>query len=230
MKLITFQTMDALKYLINNKELICESKYIDIQKMGPTYKWVIEKMKEFIPNQTKSQYPIWCWVKCFNGICPPKRKGEPVKEFQVKITFHKDEKEVFITDFRRYSFLLNNVYIPNSLKEKEEFDKKLKKMKITPKELEMYVRPDKYKSHRLDKEYLAICEEIQNTFDRCITKDSNILQGCVWNIKLSEVENIEILTNDGYRYGSLNYKRSNGERINWQKEFYKLLKLGVKYE
>ena len=26
------------------------------------------------------------------------------------------------------------------------------------------------------------------------------------------------------------YKRSNGERINWQKEFYKLLKQGVKYE
>lgn len=88
----------------------------------------------------------------------------------------------------------------------------------------MYVRSDKYKSHREDEEYLKLCEEIRKTFDRCITKDSDILQGCVWNIKLPEVEKIEILPNDGYRYGTLNYIRSNGKRIDWQKDYYKLLK------
>ena len=134
-----------------------------------------------------------------------------MEEFQVKIVFHKEESEVFITDFRRYSFLLNNVYIPNTLKEKEQFDEKLKRFGITEEELKMYVRPDKYENHRMDKVYLDVCKEIRNTFDRCITKNSDILQGCVWNIKLSEVESIEILANDGYRYGSLNYKRSNGK-------------------
>ena len=77
------------------------------QKNGITYKWVIDKMNENLENKFNTSYPIWCWVKCYNGICPPKRKGEPVKEFQVKITFNKKEDEVFITDFRRYSFLLN---------------------------------------------------------------------------------------------------------------------------
>lgn len=142
----------------------------------------------------------------------------------MKIIFHKEESEVFITDFRRYSFLLNNVYIPNTLKEKDQFDKKLKKLGITKEELKMYVRPDKYDKHRTDKVYLELCKEIRDTFDRYITKDSDILQGCIWIIKLSEVESIEILSNDGYRYGSLNYKRSNGKRINWQNDFYKLLK------
>lgn len=224
MKLITFQTMEALKSLINNGELICDEKYIDMKKAGPTYQWVLEKMNEHVPNKTKSKYPIWCWVKCYNGICPPKHKGEPVDEFQVKITFNKKDDEVFITDFRRYSFLLNNVYIPNTLKEKEQFDKKIKRLGITQEELKMYVRHDKYTSHRTDKVYLEICKEIRDTFERCITKDSDILQGCIWNIKLSEVESIEILSNDGYRYGSLNYKRSNGKRLNWRNEFYKLLK------
>ena len=37
-------------------------------------------------------------------------------------------------------------------------------------------------------------------------------------------EKIEILKNDGYRYGSLNYIRSNGKRINWIKDYYKKLK------
>ena len=38
------------------------------------------------------------------------------------------------------------------------------------------------------------------------------------------IENIEILKNDGYRYGSLNDIRSNGKRINWINDYYKKLK------
>ena len=42
MKLITFQTFDALKSLINNGELICDERYIDLEKSGPTYNWVLK--------------------------------------------------------------------------------------------------------------------------------------------------------------------------------------------
>jgi hypothetical protein len=181
-------------------------------------------MNERIPNPNNVDYPLWCWVKCYNGICPPKKKGKRVEGFDVKITFNKNEKDVFITDFRRYSFLLNNIYIPNSLKEKEEFESLLEKYNITKEELKAYVRHDKYKSHRTDKEYIDVCNKIRKTFDRCITKNSNVLQGCVWRINLDEVEKIEILKDDGYVYGSLNYIRSNGKRIDWQKDYYKLLK------
>ncbi len=34
-----------------------------------------------------------------------------------------------------------------------------------------------------------------------------------------------MLNDKNYRYGSLNYVRKNGKRINWQEEFYKRLKL-----
>ena len=212
-----------IKYLINNGYLICNDNYID-NKYKLTYSWVLEKMNKYVKNNTNAKYPMWCWVKCYNGICPAKRKGEKVSSFQVKITFNKDEKDVFITDFRRYSFLLNNIYIPTSLKDKEEFDKKLIKYNITLDELKAKIRPDKYKSHRTDKEYLNICDEISESFDRCITKDSDILQGCIWKIDLSEIEKIEILQDDGYVYGSINYIRANGKRINWQKDFYSKLK------
>lgn len=224
MKLVTFQTIDALNDLKSKGYLECDENKINIEKAGPTYKWVIDNMNKRVNNPFKTKYPLWCWVKCYNGVCPPKRKGKRVEGFDVKITFNKDEKDVFITDFRRYSFILNNIFIPNSLKEKEEFDKLLKKYNITEDELKAYVRPDKYKEHRKDREYLEICDKIRNTFDRCITKDSNVLQGCIWRINLDEVEKIEILNDDGYVYGSLNYIRSNGKRIDWQKDYYKLLK------
>jgi len=41
---------------------------------------------------------------------------------------------------------------------------------------------------------------------------------------LDEIEKIEILNDCEYMYGSLNYVRSNGRRIDWIKEYYKKLK------
>lgn len=224
MKLVTFQSMDTLKDLVNKGYLECDESKINIEKAGPTYSWVLEKMNKLIKNPTNSKYPIWCWVKCYNNICPPKHKGEPVEGFDVKITFHKQKEEVFITDFRRYSFLLNNSYIPTSLNDKKRFDKKLEKYNITSEELKAYVRKDKYHEQRTDKEYLQICADIRNSFDRCITEDSDVLQGCIWRINMSEIENIEILNDREYRYGSLNYVRKSGKRIDWQKDFYRKLK------
>ena len=224
MELVTFQSIDALKDLIKKGYLECDTTKINIEKAGPTYEWVIENMNKHLKNPYNVKYPLWCWVKCYNSICPPKHKGTPVNGFDVKITFNKNEEDVFITDFRRYSFLLNNIYIPKNLQEKAKFDQKLQKYNITKEELKAYVRKDKYSTHRLDKEYLEICQEIKNTFDLCITKDSDILQGCIWRLELTDIKKIEFLNDKNYCYGSLNYIRSNGQRINWQQDFYQKLR------
>lgn len=223
MKLITFQSMEAFKKLIDNGYLETDKRYINMNKVGMIYSWVVDRMNQNVKNKYNTEYPLWCWVKCYNNICPSKRVGEPVKGFDVKITFNKKDEDVFITDFRRYSFLLNNMYIPNSGEDKEMFLSELKKYNITEEELRAYIRRDKYKTHRTDKEYLEICKKIRNSFDRCITCDSDILQGCVWRINLDEVESIEVLNDKNYRYGSLNYIRKDGKRKDWIKEFYKLL-------
>ena len=68
---------------------------------------------------------------------------------------------MFITDYRRYSFLLNNVYIPDSKQQKEQFEKELEKYGITAKELKAVVRKDKYPSQRTDKEFLDMCYKIR---------------------------------------------------------------------
>lgn len=224
MKLVTFQSYAALEFLIKNKFLICDDTLVNQKKVGKTYNWVVEKMNKQIPNNTSAKYPIWAWVKCYNGVCPPKRKGTPVSGFDVKITFNKKNKDVFITDFRLYSFLLNNMYIPESKKDKDNFDELLKKYNITSDELKAFVRSDKYKSHRNDQGFIDICNKIRASFDKCITTNSDVLQGCVWQIALEEVESIEILHDKNYSYGTLNYIRSNGERINWIEDYYKRLK------
>lgn len=223
MKLVTFQSMDALKDMMTKGYLATDERLVDLKKMGIFYDWIVDKMKERIPAEEHIHYPLWCWVKCGNGICPPKRKGEPVKGFDVKITFHKPEQDVFVTDFRRYSFVLNNRYIPVNREDKEAFERELAKYKITEKDLKAYVRPDKFETHRTDEEFSRICEKVRKSFDRCITEDSDILQGCVWKIGLDEVEKIELLTNSEYQYGTLNYVRSDGRQRNWIKEYERTL-------
>lgn len=46
MKVITFQSKEALKYLEKNGYLRCEDKYIDKDKMSQTYNWAIQNMNE----------------------------------------------------------------------------------------------------------------------------------------------------------------------------------------
>ncbi len=222
MKLVTFQSYDALKSLIKNGYLETDSSKADLSKTDKVYDFIIRKMNEKVKNKSNAKYPLWCWAKCYNNICPSKHKGKKVEGFDVKITFNKDKKDVFITDFRRYSFLLNNKPIPNNIKEKEEFDKLLKKYNITDEELLKYIRNSKDK--RNDKEFLEVCNKIEKTFDRCITEDSDILQGCIWRIDLKDIEKIEILKDDNYTYGSLNYIRSDGKRFDWIKDYYKKIK------
>ena len=224
MKLITFQSFDAVKSLFEKGYLECDETKINVNKVGKTYSWVIQKMNKLVENKFNTSYPIWCWVKCYNGICPPRRKGNKIIGYDVKITFNKEEKDVFISDFRRYSFLLNNMYIPDNLQDKLSFDSKLKKHNISINDLKAYVRIDKYKEHRSDEAFLNICDEIKESFDKCITKNSDILQGCVWRINIDEIENIEIIPDNGYSYGSINYVRSNGSRFNWIEDFYRILK------
>lgn len=224
MKLVTFQSIDAVKDLLEKGYLECNSSNININKVGYAYNWITEKMNELVKNEFEASYPVWCWVKCYNGITPAKRKGESIKGYDVKITFNKNKEEVFITDYKRYSFVLNNIYIPENNQDKINFDKKLESNNITKEELEAYVRQDKYTTHRTDTFFLDICSQIRKSFDRCITEESDILQGCVWRINLKDIEKIEFLKKDNYIYGSINYIRNNGKRKNWIEDYYKNIK------
>lgn len=224
MKLVTFQSIEAFKFLNDNGYLICDDSHAPNDKYSSSYKFIIDNMNKNVNNNDNIKYPIWCWVKCYDGICPPVVKGKRVEGFDVKITFNKNEKDVFITDYRRYSFLLKNLYISDSIEDKLKFDKKLEENNISLEDLKAFVRKDIYNSHRTDKEFLEICKEIEKSFSKCITNDSDVLQGCVWKINKEDIESIEILPKDDNVYGSLNYVREDGKRFDWVNDFYNRLK------
>ena len=58
MKLITFQTRKALDTLQNTGILTAEVPYIDLQKYGVPYNWMVNEMKnKNINPQNKEEYP-----------------------------------------------------------------------------------------------------------------------------------------------------------------------------
>ena len=51
MKLITFQSLDAVRDLFTKGYLECDKSKINLDKVGDIYSWVIEKMNKYIPNK-----------------------------------------------------------------------------------------------------------------------------------------------------------------------------------
>lgn len=50
MKLVTFQSMDAYESLIKNGYLETDKNYINKEKVGYAYSWIVDKMNEKIKN------------------------------------------------------------------------------------------------------------------------------------------------------------------------------------
>ncbi len=217
MKLITFQTKEALSVLQKTGILMTDTSYMDMKKSAIPYNWIVQEMKKIRP-QNGEKYPIWAWAKCGAFTAPRKRKnyfGTQQKKL-VKITFEKPDNEVLLSDYMAYSFILSGHIIP---KTKAEYRKFLQKMSDLLPALKGFVRQDEN-----GKTVARLYPKIEKTWSRMFHLKSNVWQACVWNIKKSEVIKIEVLNDPKYLFGSMNPKRKDGTRPNWKKAYLKFLK------
>ena len=217
MKLITFQTKEALATLQKTGILRADVACIDLKKYGVPYDWIVQEMKKKkICPKKGEKYPLWAWAKCGSSIAPPKKKNYSGKKQKlVKITFEKPNDEVLLSDYMAYSFILSGHIVP---KTKIEYKQFLQKMGASLDALKAFVRKDKG-----GKSVAKLFPAIQKTWSRMFTLKSNVRQACVWNIKLSEVKKIEILNDPAYIYGTMNAKRCDGSRPDWKKRYLKFL-------
>lgn len=58
MKLITFQSLEAVKYLINHGYLICDETYINQEKYGYAYNFITTNMAKKINREENIKYPF----------------------------------------------------------------------------------------------------------------------------------------------------------------------------
>ena len=223
MKLITFQSLDAFKQLTENgilKMPTMVNELINLKKYSVPYDFIVERMKQKIPNEAGVKYPLWAWEKCGKLIAPRKRKNVLNKEQKpkVKITFSKPNNQVLVSDYMAYSFILSGHIVPKTQKEYNQFLKKMKDLDISLDELKGFVRNEKTRS-KVKQLFL----EIQKTWPRIFNPKSDVHQACVWDIKWEEVERVELCNDSKYLYNSMNPVRADGTRPDWKKEYLKFI-------
>ena len=218
MKLVTFQTKEAWKVLQKKGILIANVANIDLQKYGVPYDWIVDKMKKRqISPQHGEKYPLWAWAKCGSSISPKKKKNiNHTVQNLVKITFEKPDKEVLVSDYIAYSFILNGQIVPKNKKEYISFLKEMEKKGISLEDLKNSVRHKNNSRIPIDK--------IQKSWKRIFDLKSYIHQACIWNIKAEDVREVEILDDPNYLYGSTNAKRKDGSRPDWKEVYLTFLK------
>ena len=220
MKLVTFQTCRALSVLEKNGILTADVSYIDIPKYGMPYNWMITEMKNRnICPQNKELYPLWAWAKCGASIAPRKKKNT-IGNAQdvVKIIFEKQDNDVLLSDYMAYSFLLSGHIVPKNRREYINFLNEIQKKNISLEDLKKIVR-----SQPVEQNVIKQFSKIQTTWKRVFDLKSHVYQACVWNIKMSEVLKIEVLSDTNYIYGSMNAKRLDSSRPNWKKKYLQFL-------
>ena len=219
MKLITFQSLKAFQELKENKVLKMPSQVndlINLKKYGVPYDFMVERMKQKIPNKEGTKYPLWAWEKCGKLIAPRKRKNVLNKEQKpkVKITFSKPDNQVLVSDYMAYSFILSGHIVPKTKKEYVQFLKKIETLGVSLDELKAFVRNEKT---RLKVKQLF--PEIQSTWTRIFSPKSNVHQACIWDIKWEEVEKVELCDDPHFLYNSMNPLRVDGTRPDWKKKY-----------
>ena len=221
MKLNTFQTLKAYNKLQKDGYLIVEPKYVNIKKYGVPYNWIVNKMKN-INNPYNASYPIWSWYS-YGKIAHP-RKNTLLPFFDeddviVKITFTKDNKDVLLTDFIKYSFMLTNQYLPKSKEDYLNFNRLMQKYNISNEDLLKYVRQDKYDSYRNDDGFQQINNIISKSYDDILNVESNIIQGTVWDIKKEDILSVEFINREdcNKRKNVIDYRKNYINKLKKEK-------------
>jgi len=220
MKLVTFQTRQALTVLERQGVLAVSPDHINLQRYGIPYDYMVQQMKTHrIFPPANISYPLWAWAKYGVYMAPKKRKNLTGQtQDRVKITFEKSAQEVLLSDYMAYSFMLSGHIVPKTHQEYYDFLNEMVKRNIPLEELKNYVR---HQSTRQD--VVKLFPKIQKTWKRIFDLKSNVHQACVWDIKLSEVLEVDLLEDANYRYGVVNALRANGTRPNWKKKYLKFL-------
>ena len=119
----TIKNQKEIDQLFNNKILtpnneIIKKEWKDWPPFLDAYKWMNDKCKEKIENYNQ-KYPLWAWYKRPNANSfKIEFKGETFYIISFKINKH----QCLISDFEKWHFVLNDIYLPENLNEEYDDD------------------------------------------------------------------------------------------------------------
>lgn len=150
-----------------------------------SYDWMSDQMLHHIGKKPKYalKYPVWCWM---DGNHAETSFLEDYDANYVLLELNVDDKDVLVSDFENWHFVLNNWFL--SLNEEEYKNFELLEKKLSKKELDK-IKKESWK-------YIFDCNIInKNEIDKewFGNMSNSLKQACIWVITLDMLENVKIL-------------------------------------
>ena len=121
MRLVTYQSKEAVKRLLKEGYLIMEKDKRDFTHIHRfddhdysahsftyAYNYIIDRMNKLLPpkEDPNCYYPLWAWYRV-NGRRKPTKFLDNMHKGNVRIIFEIDDNKVLLSDFDMFSYILS---------------------------------------------------------------------------------------------------------------------------
>lgn len=122
-RLYTIQHIEVLEKVLKKGTYSPITKYIYDESFVNAYNWLYQASRKKNKNW-KSKRPIWCWTKrpdlrSYRYIRDSRLNNRKQKMVLLELKIPK--KNIVLTDFEKWHFILNELYLPNKFYNEKEF-------------------------------------------------------------------------------------------------------------
>jgi len=190
----TIQEESFYEKLLKEKVIYGKKDYVDSSLgFGRAYDWISTKMESQIGKKPyEDSTPLWAWYQYLNqkrnrpdlravGHLAKGKKG-------VRIEFVKDMKDILLSDFDLWLFVLNFWNISEGEKDDDEFDRMLQLAGVK------FVDKEKYPpvlQERLIESWNKVLDLNYYNEYNSNPKDLKSIQATFWKLSLSEVRKVD---------------------------------------
>ena len=200
MTLWTIQSIAAWKILQREKVLFNDRRYSEELYLD-AYRWMVKQMERRIgPRPENTSLPLWAWYQRHDS---KKRKPDlrfsaylPKGERGVRIEFGQSDKGVLLSDFELWHYVLNYIYLPQTIADGEAFDVELEaelsKHNLSFSEVEHL--PVRAYHQRIEESWERIFD--LDWFDEEITHpfDEKSIQATFWQLHFDQIRDVQFFT------------------------------------
>lgn len=133
MRLVTYQTVEAVERLLKDGVLFIGEN--DLQFTAPytnqenphykdLYNYIVKNMENLDGKTEQTIFPIWAWYTV-NGKRHISKENDQFYKGMYRLEIEVDRKDVLLTDFDKYCYLLNSSYLAKDEKDKEWYEKNM---------------------------------------------------------------------------------------------------------
>ncbi len=196
MTLWTIQSIAAWKTLQREQVLFSDQRYSEDLFLD-AYRWMSEQMECRIePRPENTSLPLWAWYQWDNA---KRRKPDlrssahlPKGQRGVRIEFEQSDKEVLLSDFDLWHYVLNYWYLPRTVADGEAFEAELSEHNLSF--FEMKPLPVRAYHQRIEDSWDRIFdldwaeEEISDPFSK------KSIQATFWKLHFDQIRDVQFFT------------------------------------